>query len=303
MRKRIGKHRRRTWPLHFLLMTLCFIVVSPILFALIKATQPDAVVMSGSLVPGGRLVENLRDAWRDYDLERYMRNSLVLSITVTLGKTALSLLAAMALVYFDFKGRKILFFFILATLFMPTESLIVGLFDVISLQPAENLGAFLKWFINPVNVLFRPAVYGFGWVNRFPSIVVPFLASATGVFLFRQHFLTIPHSMGDAARIDGVRPMGFLFRVLIPLSGSTIGALWVIQFVFAWNQYVWPRVIIRSEQAQVIQVGLKAMVDASEGTQWGQVMAGTIISLIPPLLVFILLLERLMRGVALGGGK
>ena len=294
---------KRTWPLHLVLTTLCFIVTSPILFAFIKATQSSAVVMSGSLVPGGELMENLRDAWRDYNLQRYMRNSLVLSVTVTLGKTVLSLLAAAALVYFNFKGRKIVFFFILVTLFMPTESLIVGLFDVISLQPPESLGAFFKWFMNPVNVLFRPAVYGFGWVNRFPSIVVPFLASATGVFLFRQHFLTIPRSMGDAARIDGVRPMGFLFRVLVPLSGSTIGALWVIQFVFAWNQYVWPRVIIRSEQAQVIQVGLKAMVDASEGTQWGELMAGTIISLVPPLLVFILLLERLMRGVALGGGK
>ena len=95
--------------------------------------------------------------------------------------------------------------------------------------------------------------------------------------------------MADAARIDGVRPLGFLFRVLIPLSGNTIGALWVIQFVYAWNQYVWPRVIIRREEAQVIQVGLKAIVGTAEGIQWGQVMAGTLLTLIPPLLVFLLL--------------
>ncbi|MFP4302998.1 MAG: carbohydrate ABC transporter permease, partial [Spirochaetaceae bacterium] len=133
--------------------------------------------------------------------------------------------------------------------------------------------------------------------------IVPFMASATGIFLFRQHFLSIPRDLGDAARIDGAGPMGFLFHVLVPMSVNTIGALAVIQFVYVWDQYLWPRVIIRHDARQVVQVGLNLIIGVGEGVYWGQVMAGALVSIIPPLVIFIALQEQFMRGFALTSDK
>jgi len=288
---------------HLCLITACFFMMAPILFALIKATQARGEVLSSSLVPGIHFWSNLKIVWLEQHLGRYMLNSFWIALLVTTGKTVLSLMAAMVLVYFKIPGKKLLFAFIIFTLLMPTEVLIVGLFDMVSLRPPESIGMFLKWFLNPKRVLLEPVPFGFGWTNRYSSVVVPFMASATGVFLFRQHFLSIPKDLGDAALIDGVGPWQFLIRVLIPLSGNTIGALAVIQFVYVWDQYLWPRVIIRDESRQVVQVGLKMIIGTGEGVYWGQVMAGTLLSILPPLLVFILLQEQFMKGFALSSDK
>jgi sn-glycerol 3-phosphate transport system permease protein len=121
--------------------------------------------------------------------------------------------------------------------------------------------------------------------------------------LFRQHFMSIPRSLADAAKIDGASPLRFLTSILIPMSWNTIGALAVIQFVYVWDQYLWPRVIIQQEDKQVVQVGLKLIIGVGQGTQWGEVMAGAIIALLPPLIVFILLQEQFMRGFALSESK
>ena len=193
--------------------------------------------------------------------------------------------------------------FILITLMMPTEVLIVGLFDLISLKPPGSLGELLRYRLHPGAVLFEPVRYGFGWTYDYLSVIVPFLASATGVFVFRQHFLSIPRSLGDAALIDGVGPWRFLRYVVVPMSWNTIGALCVVQFVYVWDQYLWPRVIIRSESRQVVQVGMNLIIGTAEGVYWGQVMAGALVSIVPPLLVFSLLQEQFMKGFALSSSK
>jgi sn-glycerol 3-phosphate transport system permease protein len=232
-----------------------------------------------------------------------MRNSFVVAIAVTLGKTILSLFAGMALVYFKFPFKRFIFGFILLTLMMPTEVLLVPLFDLVSQQPPASWGAFWEWFRDPRHVLLEPSPFGLGWANTYWAIIVPFLASATGTFLFRQHFMAIPQSLADAARIDGATPLQFLTRILVPMSVNTIGALAVIQFVYVWDQYLWPKVIIRREDFQVVQVGLNLIIGTGEGTQWGYVMAGALLTLIPPLVVFILLQEQFMRGFALSESK
>jgi sn-glycerol 3-phosphate transport system permease protein len=232
-----------------------------------------------------------------------MKNSLLVAAIVTLGKTVLSLLAGAALVYFEFRLKRVVFAFILFTLMMPVEVLIVGLFDLLSLKPQESRQALWMWIRDPRQVLLEPFTYGLRWANTLMALTVPFLASATGTFLFRQHFPSMPRSLGDAARMDGSGPLRFLWGVLVPMSGNTIGALAVVQFVYVWDQYLWPRGIIRRQEQQVVQVGLNLLISTGEGTNWGMVMAGAIMAIIPPLLVFMLLQERFMRGFSLSAEK
>lgn len=294
--------RRKSWLIHLLLALACLLVTAPIVFALIKATQTRAQVLSPSLVPGTMLFENVRDAWTGGNLGVYMRNSLVVAAAVTFGKTLLSLMAATAFVFFNFPFKRFFFGVVLLTLLTPLEVLVLPLFDLVSQQPPESWRALWEWLQNPANVVLEPT-FGFGWANTYWAIIMPFLASATGVFLFHQHFRSIPRSLADAAKIDGAGPVRFLRSVLIPMSWNTIGALAVIQFVYVWDQYLWPRIIIRRDETQVVQVGLSALLNASDRTEWGQVMAAALITIIPPLVVFGLLQEQFMRGFALSAEK
>jgi sn-glycerol 3-phosphate transport system permease protein len=185
----------------------------------------------------------------------------------------------------------------------PIEILILGLFEVVSNAPASSISQFLMWILNPIELLFAPTKYGFGIGDTRASIILPFLASATGVFLFRQQFLAIPISTCDAAKMDGVNSFQFLYKILIPMSVNTIGALTLIQFVYIWDQYIWPRIIIQHDSAQVIQVGLNAIMSAEDSIQWNLVMTGAVITVIPPLIVFILLYNSFMKGYALSSNK
>ena len=294
--------KRSGWAIHLLLVLACLLVTAPIVFALIKATQTRAQVLSPSLVPGTMLFENVRDAWTGGNLGVYMRNSLVVAAAVTFGKTLLSLMAATALVFFNFPLKRFVFGAVLLTLLTPLEVLVLPLFDLVSQQPPESWRALWEWVQNPANVILEP-IFGFGWANTYWAIIMPFLASATGVFLFHQHFRSIPRSLADAAKIDGAGPVRFLRSVLVPMSWNTIGALAVIQFVYVWDQYLWPRIIIRRDETQVVQVGLSALLNSSDRTEWGQVMAAALITIIPPLIVFGLLQEQFMRGFALSAEK
>ncbi|MCA9839301.1 MAG: carbohydrate ABC transporter permease [Trueperaceae bacterium] len=294
---------RYNWLIHLILIIGCAIVMFPVVFAVIKATQTRSAVLTPSLVPGTEFFTNLRAVWVEASLWKFMRNSFVVAIAVTIGKTILSLFAGMALVYFRFPAKRFIFGFILLTLMMPTEVLLVPLFDLVSQRPPASWEAFWLWFRDPRHVFLEPSPFGFGWANTYWAIIVPFLASATGTFLFRQHFMAIPQSLADAARIDGATPFQFLSRILVPMSVNTIGALAVIQFVYVWDQYLWPKVIIRREDYQVVQVGLNLIIGTGEGVQWGYVMAGALLTLIPPLLVFALLQEQFMRGFALSESK
>ena len=294
--------KRNTFWIHLLLILACLLVTAPILFALVKATQTRAQVLSPSLIPGTMLWENVKAAWTGGNLGVYMRNSLIVAFAVTFGKTLLSLMAATALVFFDFPLRRLIFGLILFTLLTPLEVLVLPLFDLVSQQPPASWAVFWEWFRHPGQVVLEPIKYGFGWANTYWAIIVPFLASATGVFLFNQHFRSIPRSLADAAKMDGAGPVRFLRSILIPMSWNTIGALAVIQFVYVWDQYLWPRIIIRRNETQVVQIGLNALV-SGDRVEWGHVMAAALLSIIPPLIVFGLLQEQFMRGFALSSDK
>ena len=264
---------------HAVLIVAVFLIASPLLFALLKATQVSSDVISTRLLPGGNFATNLATLWNGANLGRYMVNSSIVAVSITLGKTVLSVLAALTFVYFRFPLKGLAFALVLFTLMLLTELLVVALFDLVSTR--------------------------LQWADSYLAIIVPFLASATGTFLFWQHFMSIPDSLADAARIDGCGPLRFLTDVLIPMSWNTVGALAVVQFVYAWNQYLWPLVIMQSDDKQVVQVGLglRRLIDVGGQTDWGAVMVGAIITIIPPLVIFTVLQEQFSKGFALGQEK
>jgi sn-glycerol 3-phosphate transport system permease protein len=259
------------------LIIACLVIGFPLLYALLVSTQTNAQVANFILTPGQELGKHLEQVLVNRFLGQYMVNSVVLAIAVTVGKTILSLMAGMAFVYFRFPGKWIVFGFVLVTLMMPTEILIIGLFRFVS---------------NTLN-----------WGSTFQGLAVPFLASATGTFLFRQHFANLPAELSEASQMDGANPMQFLFRVLIPMSWNTIGALAVIQFVYAWNMYLWPLLIMKGEANQVVQVGLRSLLAVDTSIAYGPLMLGAVIASLPPVIVFILLQKQFMSGFQISRDK
>ncbi len=264
------------WYIHLLLWLACFIIGLPLIYAIIVATQTNAEVLSFNFSFGTALERNWDAVMNVRKLGNYMLNSTAQALIVTIGKTVLSLLAGLAFVYFRFPGKWLVFGFVLVTLMMPTEILIIALFRFVS---------------------------SLGWGDNFLAITVPFLASATGAFLFRQHFANLPAELSEAAQLDGANPLQFLFRVLIPISWNTIGALAVIQFVYVWNMYLWPLLIIRDERIQVVQVGLGALRNVDASLTYGPLMLAAVVASVPPVIVFILLQRQFLSGFAITRDK
>lgn len=272
------KIKFKTLAIHFSLITVALILAAPVIMAFIFSTQTPAQIFSypPKFMPGSAMIENYMTAWNDYNLGRYMLNSFYIAIAVTIGKTVIAFMAATVLVYFRFPAKKFVFSFILMTLMMPTEIMIISLFELVT---------------------------DIGWSNSYTALIVPFLASATGTFLFRQHFMQIPTAIVDASIIDGAGPIRFARSIILPMSTNVIAALAVIEFVYMWNQYLWPLIIVRESDRQVVQVGLRMMSAGQDATNWGIVMAGAIVTLIPALVVFLLLQEQFSRGFALSQEK
>jgi sn-glycerol 3-phosphate transport system permease protein len=265
------------WYAHLVLWIACAFVGFPLVYAVLISTQSNSQVANFILTPGERFDENWHQVMVNRFLGDFMLRSVILSVVITVGKTILALLSGLAFVYFRFPGKWIVFAFVLATLMMPTEILIIGLYRFVS--------------------------GGLGWGGTFQALAVPFLASATGTFLFRQHFANLPAELSEAAQMDGANPLQFLFRVLIPMSWNTIGALAVIQFVYAWNMYLWPQLIMQGGGFQVVQVGLRSLLATDTTLEYGPLMLGAVLASIPPVIVFILLQKQFMSGFQISTDK
>ncbi|AXR76705.1 carbohydrate ABC transporter permease [Natrarchaeobaculum sulfurireducens] len=248
-----------------------FLMAFPILIALLVSTQEQGVINSvGDLAPGSHMVDNYQTVMTDYNFGVYLLNSFIMSIIIVVGKLAISLLAALAIVYYRFPFKNLMFMLILFTLMLPVPVRFVPLFNIVT---------------------------DLGWYNSMLALTIPYLASATTVFLLRQHFLSIPESIVEQAKLDGIGPLKFLVYVLIPMSKGMLAGVSVIMFIYAWNQYLWPLVIIDSQAQQVTQVGITLLqgdIQAGE-LQWSIVMAGAIITLIPPLLALIAFRKPLLE--------
>lgn len=256
---------------HLQLWVLVLAVVFPIVVAVIVSTKQTGVVTSlGDLLPGSYAVENYREALVGYQFGRFMWNSLTMSLVIVVGKLVVSVFAAMAIVYYRVPYKDLAFLFILFTLLLPVPVRFIPLFQLMN---------------------------DLGWSNTILAITVPYLASATTVFILRQHFLSIPTSIVETAKLDGVGPLRFMVFVLLPMSKGVLVGVSIIMFVYAWNQYLWPLIIIDSEANQVAQVGLQLLQGDVQGGQlsWSLVMAGSTLTLLPPLLLMIVFRKPLLE--------
>jgi sn-glycerol 3-phosphate transport system permease protein len=257
--------------LHALTLAAVFLIVLPVLIAAAVSTKRTGIVTTvGDLVPGGYAATNYQRALITLGFWRFMLNSFLMSVVIVVGKLAVSLLAALVIVYYRFPYKNAVFLFILFTLMLPVPVRFVPLYRLTT---------------------------DLGLSNTFLAITVPYLASATTVFILRQHFLSIPDSLVETAKLDDVGPLQFLWSVLIPMSRAVLVGVSVIMFVYAWNQYLWPLVIINTERLQVAQVGLSLLRgQASTGeVAWSMVMTGSMLTLLPPLALLVIFRRPLLE--------
>lgn len=204
-------------------------------------------------------------------IPQMLLNSFVMAMCITIGKLTISILSAYAVVFFRFPGRMLAFWMIFFTLMLPVEVRIMPTFEVVT-----NL-----------NML-----------NSYYGLTIPLIASATATFLFRQFFLTVPKELVEAARIDGAGPIKFFFDILLPLSRTNIAALFVITFIYGWNQYLWPLLITTDASYYTIVMGIKQMLGVVDGViEWNKIMATTIIAMLPPVIVVIAMQKAFVKGL------
>ncbi len=265
------KHVLYPVSMHALMILGVAIVIFPLIYAFVLSTQTSSEYYQvGNLVPGTAMQENYETAWKQASLWRLMGNTMIVSLSVALGKIFLSITAAFALIYFRVKWRGPLLGLIMLTHLLPLPVRIVPTYQLLT---------------------------DLGWIDTFQGLSVPFMASATGVLLFQQFYKTVPIDLADAARVDGAGPLRFMFSMLIPISRTNIGALFLIEFIYMWNQYLWPIVVANSLATRQVQIGIKLLIATDSVIQWGVLMAGTITVIIPPLIVLLLLQNTMMAGL------
>jgi sn-glycerol 3-phosphate transport system permease protein len=260
--------------IHALLVACIAVVAFPLYYAFVISTQDiqEVVQRPPRLIPSSHLAENYSEAWRKVNMGRMLFNSFVMGVTVAVGKIVISLLSAFAIVYFDFRGRMLCFWMIFVTLMLPVPVRLMSTYEVVGTL---------------------------GWLNTYQGLTIPLMASATATFLFRQFYMTIPNELAEAAQLDGAGPMRFLFQFLLPLSWANIAALFVVLFIFGWNQYLWPILITNTEAMRTVVIGLEQLIPRS-GTElptWNLIMAGAMMALVPPVAVIIFMQRWFVKGL------
>jgi sn-glycerol 3-phosphate transport system permease protein len=268
---------------HLVLLLGVITVAFPVYITFVASTQTAEQIVQNvpmSLWPGDNFLKSYRFALFGGVTEYgttvppaapMLMVSLISALTIAVGKIAISLLSAFAVVYFRFPGRQLVFWMIFITLMLPVEVRILPTYQVVS---------------------------DLGLLNTYAGLTVPLIASATATFLFRQFFLTIPDELVEAARIDGAGPMRFFKDVLLPLSTTSIAALFVIQFIYGWNQYLWPLLMTTDESMYPVVMGIKRMISGGDAaTEWNAVMATAMLAMIPPAIVVLAMQRWFIKGL------
>lgn len=273
------KRTQREIFMQVLLISLGVLVALPIFIALFTSFKPpqEVITYPPRVIPQNWTFDNYVSAWNSNPFGRFMLNSFIQTGLITIGQVLFSILAAYAFAVLQFPGRNILFFIVLGSLMVPFELTLIPNFQLIS---------------------------RLGWSNTYQGLAVPFLASAFGVFLLRQFFLTVPKDLHDAALIDGASNWRYLWQVLVPLSKGSIGAFAIFAFLSAYNQYLWPLIITSDINMRTTQIGIRFfMVNLERGADWGAVMAATIIVSAPTLIAFLFAQKQLVKGITMSGLK
>ncbi len=265
---------------HAVLIAGIAVIAFPLYITFVASTLTlDQIVqVPMPLVPGSHFWENYSQVLlagtkngAAAPVGRMMLNSLVMAVVIAVGKIAISLIASFAIVYFRFPLRNFFFWMIFVTLMLPVEVRIIPTFKVVA---------------------------DLGMLNSYVGLTLPLIASATATFLFRQFFLTIPDELAEASRIDGAGPMRFFKDVVLPLSKTSMAALFVIQFIYGWNQYLWPLLITTEESMYTSVIGIKRMITGGDAlTEWHLVMATAMLALVPPALVVLLMQKWFVKGL------
>ncbi len=265
---------------HLFLIAFISLMLLPLYLAFVAASSDGALLMQAELpfIPGVSFFKNMNTVLMQglavtggEPITRMLINSFIMALSITCGKIILALTSAFALVYFDFPFKKICFALIFATMMLPVEVRIVPTFQVVA---------------------------SFGLLNSFSGLTLPLLASATGTFLFRQFFKTLSKELVDAAKLDGAGPIRFFFDVVLPLSKTQIAALFIILFVYGWNQYLWPLVITTEAKRSTIVMGIRYLAGvADQVPEWHYIMAIALIALVPPCLIVLLMQRWFEKGL------
>ena len=272
----VEKRGSGLWLTHVFMVFGVLIIFFPIWLAFVASTvtQPEIVKSPMPLWPGDQLWETYSKALVsgiNVPVSTMLVNSFVMAISIAVGKIIISLLSAFAIVYFRFPGRNFFFWMIFLTLMLPVEVRIVPTYEVVA---------------------------SFGMLNSYSGLIFPLIASATATFLFRQFFLTIPDELAEASRVDGASPMRFFWDIVLPMSRTNIAALFVILFIYGWNQYLWPLLITTEPEMNTIVMGIKQMFPSGDDVaDWPVIMATSILAMIPPVIVVVGMQRLFIRGL------
>ncbi|MEQ9258860.1 MAG: sn-glycerol-3-phosphate ABC transporter permease UgpE [Roseovarius sp.] len=272
----VEKRGAGLWLTHAFMILGVLVVFFPIWLAFVASTvtQPEIVKPPMPLLPGPHFWDNYKAALFsgvNVPVAVMLGNSLIMAVGIAVGKIIISLLSAFAIVYFRFPFRTAFFWLIFLTLMLPVEVRIVPTYEVVA---------------------------GFGLLNSYGGLIFPLIASATATFLFRQFFMTIPDELAEAARVDGARPMRFFIDIVVPMSRTNIAALFVILFIYGWNQYLWPLLITTDPEMNTIVMGIKQMFPSGDDTaDWPVIMATSILAMIPPVIIVISMQKLFIRGL------
>ncbi|MCZ4288374.1 sn-glycerol-3-phosphate ABC transporter permease UgpE [Hoeflea alexandrii] len=265
-----------TWLTHAGLIFGIAVICFPIWIAFVASTvtQDDLIRPPMPLLPGPHLLENYLEALLTGGVApvwQMLLNSLVMALGITIGKIIISLLSAYAIVYFKFRFRMLFFWLIFMTLMLPVEVRIVPTYEVVA---------------------------SLGLLNSYTGLILPLIASATATFLFRQLFMTIPDELTEAARVDGAGPVRFFIDILLPMSRTNIAALFVILFIYGWNQYLWPLLVTTDPSMNTVVMGIKQMLPTGDQTvEWPVIMATAMLAMLPPVLVVIGMQKLFVKGL------
>ena len=273
-------NHRSNWLAHTIIWLGLIVVAFPLYLTFVASTLTNQALAQAPmpLVPGGEAFANYSAALMTGSANKLsppvltmLQNSLIMALVITFGKIVLSILSAYAVVFFRFPGRMIFFWMIFITLMLPVEVRILPTYEVVA---------------------------DMGLINTFTGITLPLIASATATLLFRQFFMTIPKELIEAGKMDGAGPMRFFWDILVPLSLTNIAALFVILFIYGWNQYLWPLLIASDKSLDTIVLGIRKMIGNSDTTtDWNIVMSTTVLALLPPVLVVVLLQRWFVKGL------
>lgn len=265
---------------HIVLILGVLMVAFPLYITFVASTLSleQIVQVPMPLIPGDQLWANYSQVLAAGSTKgsgapvgQMMLNSFIMAVSIAVGKITISIISAFAIIFFRFPGRNFFFWMIFITLMLPVEVRILPTYKVVA---------------------------DMGMLDTYAGLTLPLIASATATFLFRQFFLTIPDELAEAARIDGAGPMRFFFDVVLPLSKTTIAALFVIQFIYGWNQYLWPLLITTQENMYTTVIGIKRMIAGGEAAnEWNLIMATAMLAMLPPALVVILMQKWFVKGL------